>query len=358
MCMCTTLLLFALLAAASGAVRYYVPALSLLAEAFGTIVLVRWGCQKSAAFIRRRLIGRILDSAGKAVLITGCDTGFGNLLTRKLATKGYHVYAGCLFSNGGGAQELASISNVTVLQLNVTKQDEIDAAYEAIKRSLGHNVLWAVVSNAGTLNVGFIEWQSTKTIRTDFEVSVLGAVNVSKKFMPLLKKSRGRLLFVSSIAAHFTGPGSVVYSMCKHAISSLAEGLRRECQRYGVQVCSIEPAGYRTALNDPSVLLERMTADLKNVPQEALSSFSAHDYSVFMVSLDWALNMTLSEKIDHVINTMALSIEESHPRAVYSVGSVKDQIVVKIMQTLPTEWLDAMFALQWKLIELRMSIYK
>uniref|UniRef100_V5HGU4 Putative 17beta-hydroxysteroid dehydrogenase type 2 n=1 Tax=Ixodes ricinus TaxID=34613 RepID=V5HGU4_IXORI len=113
MCMCTALLLFTLLAPASGVARYYVPVLSLLAEALGTLVLVGWCCQKSASFIRRRLFGRILDSAGKAVLITGCDTGFGNLLTRKLATKGYHVYAGCLFSNGGGAQELASISNVT-----------------------------------------------------------------------------------------------------------------------------------------------------------------------------------------------------------------------------------------------------
>lgn len=351
-----TVILFTLLAALFCLVRHYVPWLSLVGEAFGSLVLAGWSCHKLAGFLRRRLFGRTLDSAGKAVLVTGCDTGFGNLLTRKLAAKGYHVYAGCLFSNGDGAQELAAIKNVTVLQLNVTSEEDIDAAYEAVKIGLGHNVLWGVVSNAGTISVGFVEWQSRKTVRSAFDVNVLGAVSVCQKFMPLLKKSRGRLLVVSSIVANFTTPGSVLYCMCKHAISSLAEGLRRECQSYGVHVCTIEPTGYRTSLNVTSALLERMEADLKGVPQEALASFTAHDFAVFRTSLDWSLKMTLSAKLEDVIDTMALALEESHPRPVYSVGSIGERAVVKLMQTLPAEWIDAVFAMQWKFMARTTSI--
>ncbi|CAN7998492.1 unnamed protein product [Ixodes hexagonus] len=358
------LLLFMAVAATFATVRGYVPGISLVGETFGTAVLVGWGCHKLAGHLRRRLFGRILDSEGKAVLVTGsCDTGFGNLLTRKLAAKGYHVYAGCLFPNGEGAQDLKRISNVTVLQLDVTSEHDIDAAYDTVKMSHGRNVLWAVVSNAGTLSVGFIEWQSRKTIRAAFEVNVLGAVNVSQKFMPLLKRSRGRLLFVSSIVANFTGCQNfvaIIFLFTTEASTrqKIPEALHLE-QRLARRSSLVRPSGVRALKKRKKIaLLERMKADMKDIPREALGSFSVKDHAVFDIALDSSLGTALSDKLDDVIDTMVLAIEESHPRPVYNVGSVGQQIVVKIFQMLPEEWIDAIFATQWKFMEWRTSTPK
>ncbi|CAN7994702.1 unnamed protein product [Ixodes pacificus] len=115
------------------------PELRRIAEAVETWLLVAWVSYKMTIYIRRTVCGRTLPIAGKAVLITGCDTGFGNLLARRLAVKGYHVYAGFLFSQGAGAQELARCRGIQVIQMNVTSDDDVYSAYEDITKILGKN---------------------------------------------------------------------------------------------------------------------------------------------------------------------------------------------------------------------------
>ncbi|KFM81942.1 11-cis retinol dehydrogenase, partial [Stegodyphus mimosarum] len=48
-----------------------------------------------------------LSSKNKAIFITGCDSGFGNMLAKRMDGLGYRVFAGCLFPNGEGAKDLA-----------------------------------------------------------------------------------------------------------------------------------------------------------------------------------------------------------------------------------------------------------
>lgn len=60
-------------------------------------------------------------------------------------------------------------------------------------------VLWAVVANAGVPSHGLLEWESMASIRKVFEVNVFGVVSVAKKFLPLLRRSKGRLVVVSSV---------------------------------------------------------------------------------------------------------------------------------------------------------------
>ncbi|XP_040062423.3 17-beta-hydroxysteroid dehydrogenase type 6 [Ixodes scapularis] len=318
------------------------PELRRISETVASWLLVAWVSYKLAIYIRRTVFGRTLPIAGKAVLITGCDTGFGNLLARKLAAKGYHVYAGCLFSQGAGAQVLAECRGIQVIQMDVTSDDDIHSAYEDITKSLGQNVLWAVVLNAGTLDVGLVEWQNLESIRSAFDVNVLGAVRVSKKFMPLLRKSRGRLVVMTSLLAHLTLPGATVYCMCKHATSSLAEGLRRECDPFGVHVSSIEPTGFQTSL--VAGVVERMNVDLKNVPREVLEDFGNHRISAFCDVLNLVLRGALSSNLQQVIDVMTLAIEESSPRNIYSAGSTLQRFLL----FLPSEWLDFLLASPFK----------
>lgn len=60
--------------------------------------------------------------------------------------------------------------------------------------------LWAVVNNAGIASFTEIEWCSLSTFRNHLEVNALGPVLVTKTFLPLLRKSGGRIVIVASLA--------------------------------------------------------------------------------------------------------------------------------------------------------------
>ncbi|KAI1299974.1 D-beta-hydroxybutyrate dehydrogenase, mitochondrial [Halotydeus destructor] len=103
-----------------------------------------------------------IDPKGQSVLVTGCDTGFGNMAAKSLALKGFHVFACCLFPDREGGQELATIKNITVLSLDVTKPDSIRESFKTVKSSLEQsgNSLRALVNNAGIASATF--WNGTQ----------------------------------------------------------------------------------------------------------------------------------------------------------------------------------------------------
>ncbi|MEM1089810.1 MAG: SDR family NAD(P)-dependent oxidoreductase, partial [Pseudomonadota bacterium] len=81
----------------------------------------------------------------KAVLITGASTGIGRHLAETLAGAGYHVYAGARKKKD--LAELDAIDNITAVRLDVTSQEEVDAAVALISSS--GSGLWGLVNNAG-----------------------------------------------------------------------------------------------------------------------------------------------------------------------------------------------------------------
>ncbi|XP_077528694.1 D-beta-hydroxybutyrate dehydrogenase, mitochondrial-like [Haemaphysalis longicornis] len=170
----------------------------------GSIVLVMWASYLLSQFLWSRLFMRLVGGEGKAVLVTGCDSGFGNLLSKRLSQEGFFVYAGCLDACGDGAVELSKYPNVHIVQMDVTKDNDVEDALVLVKNNLGSKVLWAVVANAGISISGLIEWQSMQSIRKVFEVNVFGVVRVCKKFLPLLRKSRGRVILVSSVFGKYS----------------------------------------------------------------------------------------------------------------------------------------------------------
>jgi hypothetical protein len=70
------------------------------------------------------------------VFVTGCDSGFGNLLTKKLDGLGFHVFAGCLSEKGMKQLESQTSSNVTSVRLDVTKTESIQSALQVVKSKL------------------------------------------------------------------------------------------------------------------------------------------------------------------------------------------------------------------------------
>ena len=72
------------------------------------------------------------------------------------------MFACCRDSENDGAQKLKSLGGNTnrlkVVQMDVTKQEQVDEAFRFIEMNLPEYGLWAIVNNAGLGNVGLIEW--------------------------------------------------------------------------------------------------------------------------------------------------------------------------------------------------------
>ncbi|OBS82511.1 hypothetical protein A6R68_23490, partial [Neotoma lepida] len=130
------------------------------------------------------------------------DSGFGHALSKDLDKLGFTVFAGVLDAKGSGAEELRKTCSerLSVLQMDVTKLEQIKDAYSKVTEKTQDKGLWAVVNNAGVLQLPIDgELTPMSHYRRCMAVNFFGPVEVTKVFLPLLRKSKGRLVNVSSM---------------------------------------------------------------------------------------------------------------------------------------------------------------
>ena len=106
------------------------------------------------------------------------------------------------------------------------------------------------MNNAGILAAGPIELADLTHARAVFEVNFFGALEVTQRFLPLLRASRGRVINMSSLSGRFAFPFVGVYAATKHALEAASEALRRELIHTGVDVILIEPGSIQTPIWD------------------------------------------------------------------------------------------------------------
>jgi len=79
---------------------------------------------------------RINDLTKRCVFITGCDTGFGNLLARKLDSLGVNVIAGCLTDTGSKDLQEVTSSRLKTVLIDITNKESIQKAFEFVKENV------------------------------------------------------------------------------------------------------------------------------------------------------------------------------------------------------------------------------
>ncbi|KAK7068739.1 hypothetical protein SK128_026624 [Halocaridina rubra] len=288
---------------------------------------------------------KTIDPQNKAVLITGCDSGFGKLLALRLDTMGYKVYAGCLMPDGKGAMSLKqeASSKLSVVSLDVTKDDEVRAAYKYIEDDLGDKKLWAVVNNAGIAAVTEIEWCPIAEYRRVYEVNSLGPIRVTKTFLPLLRESSGRIVLVASLAGRYTFPGFTAYSMSKHATVSFADGLRLEMQKWDISVHTVEPTLYRTPISSEDAVHRALDKYWEECSEDIKNSYGDEYIKDFKTTIANHLSRAKpSEKIKEVVDDMLDAVAGADPKTRY-VPSIGTQIRAKVISILPENVRDHFF---------------
>ena len=178
--------------------------------------------------------------AQKAVLVTGASSGIGLKITEKLAANGFYVYAGA--RKAADLERLNAMDNVSSVRLDVTVQEDIDAAVDFV-RDQGRG-LYGVVNNAGVSAFSRLITGPESDMDFVFNVNVYGPYRINKAFMPFLDESDGHTTTIGSIAG-FTGR-SGIYSMSKFAVEAYTDSLVRELAGNGVHVSVVEPGGFKS----------------------------------------------------------------------------------------------------------------
>ena len=188
-------------------------------------------------------------SAQKAVLVTGASSGLGRAMTEMMASRGYFVYAGA--RKDKDIAELNAIENVQAVRLDVTEQEEIDAAVKTITNA-GRG-LYGLVNNAGVVVLGPLIETDEDDFNFQMDVNVYGPYRVTRAFAPLIIESRGRISIISSISGTLAGSTWGPYSMSKHAMEAFGDSLADEMEQFGVEVSLIEPGTYQSKIGDNAV---------------------------------------------------------------------------------------------------------
>lgn len=188
----------------------------------------------------------------RAVLVTGASSGIGRVTAELLASEGFFVYAGARKQKDIDA--LNAIDNIMAVRLDVTKQDEIDAAVQLIEAQ-GRG-LYGLVNNAGV----FVGGPQTELAVDEFEwlmdINVIGVYRVTQAFAPMIFESQGHISNISSISGILSSPMVGQYAASKHAVEAMSDALAREVAPFGVTVSVVEPGNYNSRIGDTAY--ERM----------------------------------------------------------------------------------------------------
>lgn len=178
----------------------------------------------------------------KAVLVTGSNSGLGLKMTQELSKNGFYVYAGVLHKHE--METMNNMDNVTAVQFDVRKQDEINAAVKFVEEQ-GRG-LYGLINNAGISVFGPLLETPIEQVQYLMDVNVYGPMRVTQAFAPLIIASKGRIATTGSIAGIVSTPIFGSYSMSKHAIEAYTDALSQEMARFDVSVHVIEPGTYKS----------------------------------------------------------------------------------------------------------------
>jgi NAD(P)-dependent dehydrogenase (short-subunit alcohol dehydrogenase family) len=270
------------------------------------------------------------------VLVTGASTGIGEATALRLAARGATVYGGVRRAADGARLEATSSGRVRWLELDVTRADQIRAAAERLTAELGSGGLDGLVNNAGIALGGPLEFVPAGDFRLQLEVNVVGLLAVTQAVLPLLRRARGRIVNIGSIAGRSVTPFVVTYCASKHAVEALTDGLRLELADAGIKVSLIEPGSIRTPIWEKGLTALARARD--DYPAEALERYGP-DLAVFGRVLEGIARRIPSP--DEVVDAVIDALEAERPRIRYVIGR-DARIQARLPRFLPDRANDAL----------------
>ena len=271
-----------------------------------------------------------------AVLVTGTARGIGRATVLRLAAAGWDVIAGVRRPEDGAALVAAAAAGgrITPVTLDITSEADLAALDSALPAELD-----AVVNNAGIVVGGPVEAVPAAELRRQLDVNIVGQASVTQAVLPRLRRSKGRVVFISSLSGRIATPLTGPYNASKFGLEGLADALRLELAPWGIRVVIVEPAQTDTDMwQQAEAQLER---DVATLAPEHRQLYAKH-IEGFRKSIPRARKMATSP--DGAAAVIEKALTARRPKARYVVGTPA-QIQGVMSQLTPTPVLDAFLRL-------------
>ncbi len=280
----------------------------------------------------------------RSVLITGASTGIGRAAAHHFAANGWTAFAGVRSGQDAAALVDGTSGDLRPLILDVTRQDQVDAAATAIGAALGKRRLTGLVNNAGIAKMGPLGLQPLKDFEAHFAVNVFGMLRMTQAALPLLgsdpsrEGAPGRIVTITSVGGRIAAPFLGAYTATKHANEAMTDTLRRELAIYGIDAIAVGPGSVRTPIWD------KAEADNSGGPY---------------ANTDWADSLEIFEKTmlgggrtgllpEQIAAVIEQALTDPKPKARYA--PVPDKLTNFTIPTLlPKRILDRIFISRFKL---------
>ncbi|OIP98451.1 MAG: hypothetical protein AUK55_02850 [Syntrophobacteraceae bacterium CG2_30_61_12] len=273
----------------------------------------------------------------RVVFISGTSSGIGKACAIDLARHGYRVFAGVRSEAAGYRLTARMPQQITPIELDITKAGDIRAAAASIDRLLGQGEgLDVIVNNAGITVPGAVECVALEDVRRQLEVNVIGHVALTQALLPLLRRTRGRIINIGSIMGRFVMPLSGPYAMSKFAMRAINDAWRRELRPWGIDVVLIEPGSVESAIWDK---IDSEAAQYKG----KLNAAARDRYANIEASLvaTWKRAHRMAIPADTVARAIRRSIEKKRPKPHLFVGPDAHGLAL-VSRFLPDSCLDWM----------------
>jgi len=197
------------------------------------------------------------EDGQKAVLVTGASTGIGRAIAEDLAENGFYVYAGA--RKPADMDALDAIDNIEAVRLDVTIQEQIDAAVAQVEA--GGRGLFGLINNAGVFIGGPAADVPVEEFEWLMDVNVFGVYRATQAFAPMIIAAKGRISNIGSISGTGSSRFFSHYSASKHGIEAYTDSLAAEMEPLGVHVSVIEPGNYNSAIAESALARMRKKND-------------------------------------------------------------------------------------------------
>lgn len=180
--------------------------------------------------------------AEQVVLITGASSGIGAALAREWARRGARLVLAARRRDrlDSVVEDVRRLGGAAIaVECDVTRDGDPE---KAVARAVAEwRRLDVVVANAGFGVSGVFEDLTIDDYRRQLDTNVFGLMRTVKAALSEVRKSRGRIALVGSVAGYVATAGTSAYAMSKFAVRALAQSLRYELRRDGVFVTHIAP---------------------------------------------------------------------------------------------------------------------
>jgi NAD(P)-dependent dehydrogenase (short-subunit alcohol dehydrogenase family) len=227
------------------------------------------------------------------VLVTGASSGIGRACAERLARDGWRVVAGV--RNPGDAPPGTEEILLDVTDVGAIEIGEVDA----------------LVNNAGIAVAGPLEYLPPDELRRQLEVNVVGQLAVTQALLPELRASRGRVVFIGSIAGRSSLPFLGAYAISKFGLEAMADALRVELRPFGISVSIVEPGTIATPIwTKPQPLADA-------IDTEGLALYGSRIDAFRRAAADRAAHGVPADEVAKVVEHALIS---PRPRTRYLVG--------------------------------------